>query len=481
MSITGALGSSAGAGFGGTLGRLIEPLDNPRQALWNIPSKIAQGDWLGALPGLLGVGAGAALGATGFGLPLAMLGGSLLGGTAQGIGKSTDEERFAAPTADDVTGGAGGPVGSFLLHALGDPLTYAGMGAGGAVGRAAEKEGVGSLASRFLREESGALKPDAISAHVLGRPELHAHPFYSTADVAAHEIGTSKFAGQPSPLADLLYGDAGMKVGPHIPAEEMQYRNIQQFLNEHPFGTPEELQAYLRQNPAPEVYAQFSPAARNRSIDTTRVGDLPRQDIRMSNENLLHPDGEPYQHGGGVERLVENRLARSAGGDVLDVRSIRSPMHDAGAAQGYMSPQERMLIARRDEALFGGADLTDAEHQALMAMRDVIPVHGPFQETASHLGMKQVINDAAKGNTASVSYQPGMLSKPEMMPAFEEWLQQHLRSMGSGLEGRAGARSFPITDTLRHHIAMYGQPIMGKQLPDESLNLIRELYGLGGR
>lgn len=128
-----AAGAAAGGGFLGGLGRMLEPLDYGRQALWNMPRKLAEGDIGAALPGLLGLGTGA-LAATGVGTPLAMLLGTLAGGTAQGIGKAADDERFAAPTGDDALkalGGdpdsGGGMVGSMLLSALGDPLTMSGF------------------------------------------------------------------------------------------------------------------------------------------------------------------------------------------------------------------------------------------------------------------------------------------------------------------------------------------------------------------
>lgn len=127
-----AAGAAAGAGVGGLLGRALNALDYPRQALWNIPDKIAQGDYAAAVPGLLGVGAGIGTAALGGGLPLAFLAGSLAGGAGQAVGSSVDEGRFQAPTAQDLTGSD-----DWLLNTLtsmaGDPLTYAG-GVGGRAG-----------------------------------------------------------------------------------------------------------------------------------------------------------------------------------------------------------------------------------------------------------------------------------------------------------------------------------------------------------
>jgi hypothetical protein len=128
----------AGSGLGASLGRLLEPFDWPREALWNIPGKLTNGDLMGALPGLAGVGAGilaAALAPTGLGLPLGALAGSLVGGSAQGVGKAIDEDRFHAPTAEDVTG-SDNPLLNTLVSMIGDPLSFAGGTAGRAGGRA---------------------------------------------------------------------------------------------------------------------------------------------------------------------------------------------------------------------------------------------------------------------------------------------------------------------------------------------------------
>lgn len=134
-------GAAAGAGAGGMLGRALSVLDYPRQALWNIPDKIAQGDYGAAVPGLLGLGAGIGTAALGGGLPLAFLAGSLAGGAGQAVGSAEDPERFKAPTAEDLTGSD-----SWLLNTLtsmaGDPLTYAGAGGGHAAADALRPKSV---------------------------------------------------------------------------------------------------------------------------------------------------------------------------------------------------------------------------------------------------------------------------------------------------------------------------------------------------
>jgi hypothetical protein len=141
------LGGAGGAATGGILGTgarqgggffdLLAPLDYPRQALWNVPSALSKGDFLGALPGLFGGAAGLGLAATGAGLPMALLGGSALGGLAQGAGRSTGSESFDAPTPSallEALGGdpegTGGMLGSMALGALGDPLMWSEMGLG---------------------------------------------------------------------------------------------------------------------------------------------------------------------------------------------------------------------------------------------------------------------------------------------------------------------------------------------------------------
>lgn len=133
-----AAGGAAGGGIGASLGQLLAPLAYPREALWNLPGKLAEGDIVGALPGLLGAGATAGLAATGVGLPLALLGGAALGGIGQGVGRAVDEQRFAAPTGADLVRALGGDPTSWPGWAagmgaemIGDPLSYAG-GLGGA-------------------------------------------------------------------------------------------------------------------------------------------------------------------------------------------------------------------------------------------------------------------------------------------------------------------------------------------------------------
>lgn len=114
---------------------IFELLDSPRQALTNVARSVfGDADPLGGLPGGLGLLGTLALGATGVGLPLALLGGSAIGGLAQSGGNASGNEAFRAPTAGEVAKGMFGSddfLPSLLAGALTDPLTYVG-GIGGA-------------------------------------------------------------------------------------------------------------------------------------------------------------------------------------------------------------------------------------------------------------------------------------------------------------------------------------------------------------
>lgn len=131
------VGAAAGGGLLGALGRLVEPLDYPRQALWNTVrgagrALSGEGTWddlLGALPGLLGAGAAVATG----GLGLAPM---LAAGAAQGLGKASGAEAFDAANVSDLTG-TDEFLPNLLAGALTDPLTFAGAGAGARMARPA--------------------------------------------------------------------------------------------------------------------------------------------------------------------------------------------------------------------------------------------------------------------------------------------------------------------------------------------------------
>lgn len=174
------LPSAAGAGIGGAAGRsgslwdLLAPLDYPRQSLWNLPASLGKGDIMGALPGLLGGAAGLGLAATGAGLPLALLGGSLVGGLGQGIGRSTGSESFDAPTPGHLVEALGmdpeslgGMATGFGLGIAGDPLTWAG-GFGGR--RAGQMAGEARDLSNWKGLSAGPLDELFTQGEKLGIP-----------------------------------------------------------------------------------------------------------------------------------------------------------------------------------------------------------------------------------------------------------------------------------------------------------------------
>lgn len=192
--VGGALGGTVGAAGGGFLGRLgslLEPLDYARQAAWNIPDKLREGDILGALPGLAGVGLGAGLAATGFGLPVAAMAGTALGALGQGAGKLYDAYLQPTTEGDPATAHFQARTPGELLKAMTDidpdtmegslmgmglgmatdPLTYTGGAFGGAIGRAIGRSFAPAL------ENAARLRGPGYTGGVekiLGGPELWA-------------------------------------------------------------------------------------------------------------------------------------------------------------------------------------------------------------------------------------------------------------------------------------------------------------------
>lgn len=244
-----ALGATAGGALGagaGQLGRsapkeesslldLLAPLDYPRQALWNMVDKGIHGDLMGALPGLIGTGVGAGLMATGLGAPLggALLGGALAGGLAQGAGKAlskmttTDENgtetplvdpsHFEAKTGSDLVKMLGGDPESFPgmvagmgLQMAGDPLSWVGMGTGGAAGAkegaklrsAAEWMGPGysqdpaKLTRIFEQARPKIFNPDVMAAGPGSRAMDLAHMHWSDLNQHVNDILQNPNIGQ---------------------------------------------------------------------------------------------------------------------------------------------------------------------------------------------------------------------------------------------------------------------------------------------
>lgn len=151
----GTLGAGAGIhGLG--LGELLDPLDYPRQALYNFvdkPLRVLTGvgdtsELWGALPGVAGGLMGAAVGG-----PVGVLAGSALGGLVQGLGKATGSAAFEAPKVSDITG-TEDFLPNLAVGMLTDPLTYAGAFGVGKQGAAAAK---GAAESAGIL--SGAAKP----------------------------------------------------------------------------------------------------------------------------------------------------------------------------------------------------------------------------------------------------------------------------------------------------------------------------------
>lgn len=142
---------------------LLDFLDYPRQALANIGTGIGdlfEGNpegLLSALPGAIGLLGGGLATLAGGGLPLALLAGSGAGGLAQGIGLSTGDSRFNAPTSGDIAQNLFGSdefLPSLLAGVLTDPLTYAG---GLGIGKAGSN--VGANLGRKAEQEALALGP----------------------------------------------------------------------------------------------------------------------------------------------------------------------------------------------------------------------------------------------------------------------------------------------------------------------------------
>jgi hypothetical protein len=125
------------------LDQILSALDLPRQAAVNFGRGLFGDDPVSALPGMLGMLGSLGLAASGVGLPLALLGGSLAGGATQAGGLASGNKSFLAPTSEEVAkslGLDGDFLSSLIVGAATDPLTYIG-GIGGA--RAGARMGKG--------------------------------------------------------------------------------------------------------------------------------------------------------------------------------------------------------------------------------------------------------------------------------------------------------------------------------------------------
>lgn len=162
---TGAIGSS--------LGQIFEPFDYPRRALYNLFKQPDDFDWKAMIPGLLGTAAGAGLAATGVGLPMALLGGSLLGGAVQGAGEATNPELYRAHTPGDLYGAMGGNpdsmLGSTIAGMATDPLTFAGFASGSRLAGLGKRHDLARM-TPWHSGSPGLRPPSDHITSLLGRP-----------------------------------------------------------------------------------------------------------------------------------------------------------------------------------------------------------------------------------------------------------------------------------------------------------------------
>lgn len=339
----GRAGAAAGGGFLGGLGRMLEPLDYARQAAWNLPGKLGEGDFMGALPGLLGVGAGAGLLATGVGAPLAILGGSLLGGAAQGIGKAADEERFEAPTPNKLVEALGGDPESWGgwaagmgLGMAGDPLTYGGGALGKLFGgrygtrleglaRAKGPQYEGGI-SKLLGEVPPRNASDA--PNILRRQSEMAYGDFGKQLAGEVPQGTEWMAHG----AEGIFGRVpGATSGTMIRGGPGALDLARQTLERAAPGIPE-LGEVLAQHPGPAPMPRVQSdlmlqAARSKAIGPYRVEQLPFVDIPASND----------------QKLIEQML----GGAGPDKQRLVNDILNGGVPEGLsVLAKERGLLAQ---------------------------------------------------------------------------------------------------------------------------------------
>lgn len=328
-------GAAASGGLLQSVGKMLEPLDYARQALWNAPGKLLDGDWKAALPGVLGVLGGAGLAATGLGLPLALAGGSAIGALGQGIGKAVNEERFAAPSADDLVrslGGdpesAGGMAASFGLGALGDPLTYAGGAFGGkaghTAGRAVGRDLEQAAVARGPRYPGGSGKLETMRAPPLGLDATF--PDRMTQGMVDHRL----LSLMSSPYAEQVLGEipAGSKyLGAGVEASA--------------FRTPEGHVIRLAGGPGSYEVSKMPPGrfqSQQEAIEKIRAGsgDLPA--ARLNIPEVLQPARDvavgPYR----VEHLnTMEMLPRQAPRDMaMEFNAAKGQIDGRLVGNGYI-------------------------------------------------------------------------------------------------------------------------------------------------
>ena len=199
LGIGGATIGGGAALHGLGLGQILEPLDYPRQSLYNLfaaPYKALEtGDashLLGAIPGAAGAVLGGLVGG-----PLGILAGSALGGSLQGIGHATGREEFNAPSVQDLTG-----TEDFLPNlAVGmatDPLSYAGL-----AGSWCAAKGAATPLGNLVKQEAAPLAKAAEAAIPMAThagPEI---PLARLAEDVVHPAPVRAIPETPHPIAPL--------------------------------------------------------------------------------------------------------------------------------------------------------------------------------------------------------------------------------------------------------------------------------------
>lgn len=276
MSFTDWLSHAGGTALG-TVGKVLSPLDYPRQALSNLADKggkILSGDgsWddaLGMIPGVLGAGLAGGLMATGVGAPLGILAGSALGGLAQGVGQGINEKKFRARSTDEIAQGMGidteefgGKVASFGLGMATDPLTYAG-GLGGLLpkGWKGAKAIKGNPLAPATQAETRLAAPVArvevpeiqAARPIEGSPLAPAQmptkaanegPWFSRLEKAVENMPGNQWKSQGL-LNQIRKAGGALGVG----NEEIELRKLADLVAANPTVTREQLVKHLKDNP----------------------------------------------------------------------------------------------------------------------------------------------------------------------------------------------------------------------------------------
>lgn len=344
----GLAGGAAGAAGGGVLGQMLGGLNMPRNALWGMPGRLAQGDWKGALPGLAGIAAGGLTAATGAGLPFAGLVGSAVGGLGEGIEESLRPDMQKAPEASDLVKQLGGDpdsmaggAASMALGMAGDPLTYAGGLGGEGAGKAA-----GEAGGRYLEGEALARGPGYPGGpqkllDMIGQgPAEPGSPFAKVLTSMANDPNAERLASQIRPGSYPLGEGVEGKVFGHPdsagvvrvgggPPEAGQYNTLQKF-----HDIP------LTEGGAPQprvVDPAMLPSAHSQAIGQWRMEHNPRVQMLGPNNPLT---GEVERS----ERPLYDLLTGAEGPLTADVASRGLEAADMHARNMGLTPAGRVAI-----------------------------------------------------------------------------------------------------------------------------------------